>query len=495
MGEEGVWWGRARALACGSLSKRLTNWPVRVECDARLVSPCCGGLVLPSATRPTGNGAYGRSFARKVTACGIPAVIGSRSPPDGAHQPSWATPCAVLSHAGAVAAADLVVLAIPAAAHGAFVGKHADALAGKVLVDVANPPTPSAASTLCGLLPQRRRARGRGGWGAASAPAAPADGAPPPSTAEALAATVAAAGIPRCHVVKAFNNVPAYALDEPSARTPPPLVCAAGRDGAAKAAVLSLARRLGFDALDAGGLHAARAAERAVHRCFDGWVGAATFSAALLLAWSVYWASRYYAFGEQDHANVWWQWLLVPWGDMGALLLAVTFLPGSVAAVVQLARWGRHPFPGWLAAWLAARKQLGLVGFWFAAVHSVAAASNGFPPASGNFRPLFDHYLYWAAGVLALGCYWVLAAASSPATAAGLSWAEFRFVFSFLGLVTMGLTLTHVGVLVKFYTQHNDANPVQTVFLAFSVLALSATAMLAFKVPPLSLAVRHVRAK
>jgi len=452
-------------------------------------------LVFPSTTHPTGNGAYGCSFARKVTACGIPAVLGSRSPPDGAHQPSWATPCAVLSHAGALAAADLVVLAIPAAAHGTFVRKHAHALADKVLVDVANPPTPSVASTLCGLLRKRGRAGSRGGWGDAAAPAAAADGTPPPSTAEALAAAVAAAGIPRCHVVKAFNNVPAYALDEPSARTPPPLVSAAGHDGAAKTAVLSLARRLGYDALDAGGLHAARTAERAVHRFFDGWVGAVTFAAGLLLAWSVYWASRYYAFGEQDHANVWWAWLLVPWGDMGALLLAVTFLPGSVAAAVQLARRGRHPFPGWLAAWLGSRKQLGLTGFWFAAVHSVAAASNGFTRASASFTPLYDHYLYWAAGVLALGCYWVLAAASSPATAAGLSWAEFRFVFSFLGLVTMGLTLTHVGVLVKFYTQHDDANPVQTVFLAFSVLALSATLMLAFKVPPLSLAVRHVRAK
>lgn len=455
------------------------------------------------AASSAGNGTYGRSFARNAVACGIPVVLGSRRHRSVRRAPAWVTPAPVVCPHKALAAAEVVILAIPAACHAGWVAEHAPLLRGKVLVDVANPVTPSTAAALAGLaaplthaaaalvgccIPSRRRPP--------SSLADDASGRGTASSAERLVAAVAAASVADCHVVKAFNNVPAYALDEPAARQPPPLVQASGADAGAKAKVLSLARSMGYPAVDAGGVRSARAQEAAVHWFFDAWVGAFAFTVVLLVAWTVYWASRYYAFGRQTTESSWWTWLLVPIGDMGALLLAVTFLPGSVAAVVQLCRSTSHrPFPRWLAAWLGARKQLGLLGFWFALVHSFAAAAHGFPRPTATFTPLADHYRYWAAGVVALGLYWVLASASAGGTAAALSWAEYRFVFSWLGLATVGVTLLHVGVLVKFYTQHDDANPVQTVFLTFGVLGVVGVAMLALKVPPLSLAVRRVRSK
>lgn len=410
----------------------------------------------------------------------------------------------VCPHKALAVAADVVVLAIPAAAHAGWVAEFALLLRGKVLVDVANPVTPSVGAALAALVarlthalgrcvPWRRRpasaAEAASGWGVA-------DDAHTLSSAERLLAAVAAADIPHCHVVKAFNNVPAYALDEPAARQPPPVVAVAGNGPDAKAKVLSLARSMGYPALDAGSVRYARTTEAAVHRFFDAWVGAVLFSAALLTVWTVYWASRYYAFDRQPSPSAWWTWLLVPVGDMGALLLAATFLPGSVAAALQLGRrTASRPFPRWLAAWMGARKQLGLLGFWFSLLHSFAAAANGFPRPTATFTPLPDHYRYWAAGVVALGLYWVLASASSAGTARALSWAEFRFLFSWLGLATVAVTLLHVGVLVRFYSQHDDANVVQTVFLTFGVLGVAGVAMLAFKLPPLSLAVRRVRSK
>lgn len=460
---------------------------------------------------------YGRSFARNAASCGIPVVVGSRRHRSARRAPAWASPAPIVCPHKALAAADVVVLAIPAAAHAGWVAEYAALLGGKVLVDVANPVTPSVGAAAAALVSPLTGALGRcvplgrrqrqGAAGAAPAPVAGgaaagasgrglAAGAGVVSSTERLVAAVAAAGIPRCEVVKAFNNVPAFALDEPAARQPPPLVQVSGNGEAAKAKVLSLARSMGYPAFDAGGVRCARTQEAAVHRFFNAWVGSVTFAVALLVVWTVYWASRYYAFDRQSTASLWWTWLLVPIGDMGALLLAATFLPGSVAAVVQLGRGtAARPFPRWLASWMGARKQLGLLGFWFGLLHSFAAAANGFPRRTATFEPLPDHYRYWAAGVVALGLYWVLASASTGSTAAALSWAEFRFLFSWLGLATVGVTLVHVGVLVRFYSQHNDANPVQTVFLTFGVLGLAGVAMLALKLPPLSLAVRRVRSK
>jgi predicted dinucleotide-binding enzyme len=77
-------------------------------------------------------GTLGRAFAR----AGHPTVFGSRHPEDDtAAQDSGATTATV---GDAVAGADTVVLAVPAAAVEGFLTTHGAALAGKLLVDAAN---------------------------------------------------------------------------------------------------------------------------------------------------------------------------------------------------------------------------------------------------------------------------------------------------------------------------------------------------------------------
>lgn len=456
-------------------------------------------LLLRLAPRHNlGNGVYGRAFARRLASCGVPVVVGSRSSPPAGTTPgrsTWALPCAVLPVADALAAAaPLVVLAIPHTAAAAFVTDHAAALHGKVLVDVANPVSPSFGTTVRGLAAAVTR-RGGDADGGATAMAASAAGRT--STAERLAAVVAAGACPTAAVVKAFNNVSAYTLEEGTAQVPPPIVFASAEDGAAKAAVMGLARRMGFSAMDAGGLATARTQETSVHRFFDGWVAAVVVSATVLFLWSLYWANAFYAQGRETTA-LWYGWLLLPVGDVAAVLLAATFLPGSIAAAVQLARGtAKVPFPAPFASWLAIRKQLGMVGWWLATMHAVAGALHGAPRRSPTRTPTYDHYTYIAFGVIAYAFYLVLAMSSNPAVASGLSWTEFKFVFSFLGLLTMALTLVHLGIFVKLVAPRAaDAdNPVFTSFLAFGVLGVAAVCMLLCKVPPLSLAIRRVRAK
>jgi len=448
-----------------------------------------------------------------MAAIGVPVVLGTRSPPSATSTaPTWALPCTITGISEALASSTVVILAIPHTAAAAFVREHGADLGGKVLVDVANPVSPSfgtAVQTLWAKAMGNPSATTTAGVAAAMPPpsadesdgvmvdkaAAAAVADPSASTAERLAVVVAAEGLSSTPVVKAFNNVSAYALDEAAAQTPPPTVMVASEDSDAKAAVGDLARRMGLPVLDAGGLIAARTAEATVHRFFDGWVAAVVVTTILLLTCSIYWSQRYFAEGRATTA-LWYAWLLQPVGHIAMVLLALTFLPGSLAAGLQLARGtAKRPFPAWFASWMAIRKQLGMAGWFLATLHAIAGALHGAPKRANN--PTYDAYTYIAFGVLAYGAFLLVAMASNPAVASSLSWTEFKTIFSGLGLLTMALTLVHVGVFIKLLSKFMDGfdNPVLPVFLAFGILGVAAVAMALCKLPPLSIAIKRVRAR
>jgi len=436
-------------------------------------------------------------------------VIGSRSPV-GAADAAWAPPVDVLPVKDALKNCRLVVLAIPSHSTAAWVGEHASSLHDKVLVDVANPVNPSfvtVVSTLAAKAVGRRHiptaavpaadGEAEGGLSqaakAAAAAAAVVADDPLASSAEQVAAAVAALQLPTTAVVKAFNNVSAYALDEAAAQTPPPTVWVSTDDAGAKVEVLALGRRMGYAAADAGGLTTARTQEATIHRFFDGWVAAVVLSTIIMVLWTIYWSSVFYVEGFPATA-FWYGWLLLPVGDVAAVLLGLTFLPGALAAAVQLATGtSKRPFPAWFGSWLAIRKQIGLTGWWLATLHAVAGALHGAPERGAAY----DSYTYIAFGVIAFGAYTIMTMASNPAVASSMSWSEFKFVFSGLGLLTMALVLVHMGVLLKLVAPFTSErkNPVSTLFLAFGILGLSAVAMFVCKVPPLSRAIKRVRAK
>jgi predicted dinucleotide-binding enzyme len=77
-------------------------------------------------------GTIGRAFAR----AGLPTVFGSRHPADDAVAGEGGA--SVASVADAIAQADTVVLALPAAGVEDLLQTHGDALAGKLVIDAAN---------------------------------------------------------------------------------------------------------------------------------------------------------------------------------------------------------------------------------------------------------------------------------------------------------------------------------------------------------------------
>lgn len=137
-----------------------------------------------------GTGPQGRGLARRFAAAGIPIVIGSRSA-ERAQETAAGLAAAVngtvtgADNAGASAAGDIVVVAVPWDGHRDLLKGLASALAGKVVVDCVNPL----------------------GFDKQGAYALPVE--------EGSAAQQAAMLLPDSTVVGAFHNVSAVKLEDP----------------------------------------------------------------------------------------------------------------------------------------------------------------------------------------------------------------------------------------------------------------------------------------
>lgn len=125
----------------------------------------------------------------------------------------------------AVAAGDVVILAVPGTAFDAIVGEVGDELAGKVVVDVSNRPTPD------------------------------------PSGAGTSIAEELQARIPNASVIKAFNTAFATRQADPTLDGVAVDGFVAGDDAEAKRTVLDLVESIGFRPVDAGSLASSRTLE------------------------------------------------------------------------------------------------------------------------------------------------------------------------------------------------------------------------------------------
>ncbi len=161
-----------------------------------------------------GAGNVGRALATSTTRAGYQVTVSSSDPED-ASQIAAATGATVApSNRAAVANAEIIVLAVPVTALETLATELSGVLTGKTVVDVSNRPTQAG-----------------------------------PSIAETLQAR-----LPGSHVIKAFNTVFASRQADPIVDGIAADAFVAGDDVAAKAAVLALAKAIGFRPIDAGGL-------------------------------------------------------------------------------------------------------------------------------------------------------------------------------------------------------------------------------------------------
>ncbi|XP_014808427.1 PREDICTED: metalloreductase STEAP4 [Calidris pugnax] len=375
-----------------------------------------------------GTGDFGRALGHKLVQSGYPVVFGSRSTQTSSLIPKDAE---VLSHAEAAQKAAIIIIAIQRQ-HYSFLAPLAEILRGKVLVDISN-------NVKINQYPE--------------------------SNAEYLAQLV-----PGAKVVKAFNTVSAWALQSGTLDASRQVfVC--GDDMEAKQMVMDIVRALGLTPLDQGSLLAAQEIENYPLQLFPMWKFPILLSLGLTAFFFFYCLIRdvIYPYVCENKDLSFFIAISIPnriCPILALILLALVYLPGVFAAIIQLYRGTKYSrFPDWLDKWMLCRKQLGLVALAFASLHVLytlviptrsfvrwrissqtvsQALNNKTEPLNTTNAWLSDSYL--ALGILGFFFFVLLGITSLPSVSNNVNWREFRFVQSKLGYLTLVLCTAHTLV-------------------------------------------------
>ncbi|XP_054476862.1 metalloreductase STEAP4-like [Anoplopoma fimbria] len=372
-----------------------------------------------------GTGDFGRSLGQRLLQSGYRVVYGSRRPHSCGPLPQGAQ---ATSHEAAAQSAGLVLVCIHRE-HYDFLETLAPQLKGKVLVDVSN-------NLKKNLYPE--------------------------SNAEYLQSL-----IPGAHVVKAFNTLSAWALQNgPSDANRQVYLC--GNDAKAKQAVAEMSTKLGFTVLDKGSLSAARELEDFPLQLFPEWrlplrvaVGLLAFFFFYLLIRDVIYA--YVDKGKDISFRIMVSLANKVFPIVSLIMLSLCYLPGVIAAFLQLYRGTKYRrFPDWLDRWMLCRKQLGLVALGLAFLHVLYTliipiryyvrfriSESTISQIKENRTSVFDTTTAWRAdsyysmGILGFGLYLLLGITSLPSVSNALSWREFSFIQSKLGYLTVFFCTFH----------------------------------------------------
>ncbi len=104
-----------------------------------------------------GTGFIGGTLGRALAEAGHRVTFGSRHPDD--EDVAGGSPVSVATQTDALAAADVVILALPGAAVGEFATAHGDTLRGKLVIDATNRMGESVANNRAALPSEVRYAR------------------------------------------------------------------------------------------------------------------------------------------------------------------------------------------------------------------------------------------------------------------------------------------------------------------------------------------------
>ncbi|XP_047454886.1 metalloreductase STEAP4-like [Mugil cephalus] len=372
-----------------------------------------------------GTGDLGRSLGQRLLQCGYRVVYGSRRPHGCGPVPPGTQ---AMSHEAAAQTAALVFICIHRENYD-FLETLAPQLKGKVLVDVSN-------NLRKNLYPE--------------------------ANAEYLQRL-----IPGAHVVKAFNTLSAWALQNgPSDASRQVYLC--GNSAEAKQAVADTATKLGFSVLDRGSLSAARELEEFPLQLFPEWRVPLLLATGLTAFFFLYLVIRdvVYSYVEKEK-DVSFR-IMVSLANkvfpiVSLIMLSLCYLPGVIAAILQLYRGTKYKrFPDWLDRWMLCRKQMGLVALAFASLHVLYTliipiryyvrfrlSEMTVSQIRENQTSKFDTTMAWrvdsyySMGVLGFGLYLLLGISSLPSVSNALSWREFSFIQSKLGYLTLFFCTFH----------------------------------------------------
>ena len=368
-----------------------------------------------------GNGDYGRALASRCMKLGIICHRGTRNPERDADS--------LVTYADAASKGHVVFLAIHSRCYDEVIPPLKQFLEGKIVVDISNP---EIQSDLCNAV----------------------------SLAKLL---------PNSYVMKAFNTVSAWAMENDifggSRET---YVC--GDDRNARQILMQLITEMGFTPIDRGHLRAATEIEKIPFRLFPEWQTAWLVTLIVFLIEMFYYWLRYFGAmkGHETeshhkipfHANKVICWTAI-W------ILSLVFLPGCIAGYIQLIRGTKYrAFPNWLDKWMKIRKQLGLIALMLTWIHAtlsfillagdyIRRMLNPMPIPGAGGLVLYREFKWtvevsFMFAVVALITMTVMGITSLPSVSARMTWREWDFVQSKIGYATLAFATAHLVFYVHF---------------------------------------------
>lgn len=302
-------------------------------------------------------------------------------------------------------------------------------------------------------------------------------------------------------VIKAFNTVSAYSLSSKPGTLPEDRVLVCGDSMEAKKVVYQFIQDIGMRPVNAGNLKNSRDIESRPQELFQEWRTAAVVSIALFVLCYVYITIRDIFYGSEHWSNVFLLKFNLASGWHALALMVVTFLAGSIAALKQLiSGTSKVAFPDWLDSWLKARKALGVLGLLSIGMHMIAASLTDNLFVDWQFLGTLNGIFYQASMVLAIlgtAVYCCLGISSIPSVGAGLSWREWAFIQSKLGIVGLFLGTLHCIFVALSINDHNTTSwpkgiPPPSFFVAApAILVLLFRFLIA--IPPLSTRLNRIR--
>lgn len=426
-----------------------------------------------------GSGNFARALAKRLTNAGYHVIIGTRRPRSLSEVDSCLCNVTVTSLQDCVKQVPIVFLAIHFENYKDCLSSHEDLFTGKVVVDISNRLK----------VPKHR------------------------SNAEYLSCL-----LPNANVVKGFNVISAYAMENEFAGGSHE-VFIAGDDLAAREKVCVLARDMGFVASDWGLLQSARRIESYPLKIFPGWKSPILFAVAIFNIWLLYIVFIYFV---KTTAYRWDQIFVKvlnkPLCMTAITVFACTYLPSSFACAFQLYYGTKHiQFPAWLNRWLLARKQLGLIAFILVCVHVIMSLlilsptylSSWFQSTTiiipgnrtGDIKIPIKTWMVWKGeaacllGILAFVCMCIIAVSTFPSVTRTLNWREWRFVQSQLGHVTLFLSICHVVVMgAPGWAKGGPVKTIQSItFLSLIIPFITLLCKIIFTFPCVDRRVQKIR--
>lgn len=378
-----------------------------------------------------GSGNFSCAIAKRLTNAGYQVVIGSRRPRNLSEVDTCLCNVTVTSLEDCVKQVSIVFLAIHFENYNDCLSNHEDLFTGKIVVDVSNRLK----------VPKHR------------------------SNAEYLSCL-----LPNANVVKGFNVISAYAMENQFAGGSQEVFIASDNIGA-REKVSVIARDMGFVASDWGLLQSARRIESYPLKIFPGWKMPILFTVGIFNVWLLYIIFIYFV---KTTAYRWDQIFVKvlnkPLCMTAITVYACTYLPSSFASAFQLFHGTKHiNFPNWLNRWLLTRKQLGLIAFALVCVHVIMSVLIMSPTYLSSWYQSttivipgnrtddvtipIKTWMVWKGeaacllGILAFVCMCIIALSTLPSVTKTLNWREWRFVQSKLGHITLFLSMCHVVIM------------------------------------------------